>query len=269
VAKFGTAPQGIYRAQFPAFALNATAPLAAVGSAVPGVAGAVFATVSNPILGASDEVAFRATFNGTGVSTANNTGIFLYPAGGNGSLVARTGTAFAEGRVFQTLSSPVLNGAGQIAFTGSLRTGIGGVVTANASGLWEVSPEGGIQTIARVGDAAPGLAGARFASFAQIVHPDESGIAFMGTLAAGTGGITTANNTGLWSSPSPGAPPVLVVRTGDSFTVGGAAKTVSAIGIFSPAANTAGAGRGSNAFGNLAFRLTFTDKTSGIFVFSH
>jgi hypothetical protein len=142
-------------------------------------------------------------------------------------------------------------------------------VTANATGLWVASPEGAIEMVARAGDLAPGLPGARFATFAQIVYPDESGIAFIATLATGSGAITTSNNTGLWSSPAPGESPVLVVRTGDSFHVGGVAKTVSAIGIFSPAANTAGAGRGADPFGNLVFRLTFTDNTSGIFGFKH
>jgi len=267
-AKFGSAPQGVYLVRAPGFTLNGTTPLAAAGAAAPGIPGADLGTVSNPIFSASDEVAFRATFSGNGVSTGNNTGIFVFPAVGNGSLVARTGTAYAGGRVFQTLSSPVLNGAGQIAFTGTLKTGISGVVTANATGLWAVPPEGGIQTVARVGDAAPGLAGARFASFAQIAYPDEGGIAFLGTLATGPGGTTTANNTGLWSSPSPGAPPVLVVRTGDSLDIGGVAKTVSAIGIFSPSPSTAGAVRGFNSLGRLAFKLTFIDGSSGIFLHS-
>jgi hypothetical protein len=267
LAKFGSAPLGLHKVRAPGFSLNGTVPVVSVGSAVPGLPGAVFASFSNPILSQSDEVAFRGTFSGNGVSSGNNTAIFVYPSAGNGSILVRTGTADADGRVFQTLSSPVLNGAGNLAFTGTLRTGIGGVSSANATGLWVVSPGGEIETVARVGDAAPGLQDARFATFSQITYPDESGIAFVATLATGNG-TTSSNNTGLWSAPSPGEQPVLVVRTGDSLAVGGSVKTVSAIGIFSPSKNTTGAGRGFSALGNLVFRLTFTDKSSGIFSYT-
>jgi len=267
LAKFGTAPQGIYRARAYSFTLNGTAPVAAVGSAVPDVTGAVFSAISNPILSQSGEVAFKGAFTGNGVTTANNTGIFVYPSSGNGSLLVRTGVADGGGRVFQAISSPLLNGAGNLAFTGTLKTGVGGVSTANATGVWMVSPEGEISTIARAGDSAPGLSGARFAFFSQIAFPDESGVAFIATLAAGSGGVTTSNNTGLWATPAPGEEPVLVIRIGDSFSVGGVAKTVSAIGVFSASANTAGAGRSFNAFGDLILKLTFTDKSSGLFAY--
>ena len=267
LAKFGTGPQGIYKARAYSFTLNGTAPIAAVGSAVPDVAGAVFSAISNPILSQSDEVAFKGTFTGNGITTANNTGIFVYPSSGNGSLLVRTGVADDAGRVFQTISSPILNEAGNLAFTATLKTGVGGVSTANATGVWMVSPEREISTIARAGDLAPGLSGVRFASFSQIACPDEAGIAFIATLTTGTGGVTTANNTGLWVAPAPGEEPVLVIRVGDSFSVDGVAKTVSAIGVFSSSASTAGAGRSFNAYGDLIFKLTFTDKSAGLFTY--
>lgn len=267
LAKFGTGPQGIYRARAYSFTLNGTTPIAAVGSAVPDVTGAVFSAISNPILSQSDEVAFKGTFTGNGITTANNTGLFVYPSSGNGSLLLRTGVADGEGRVFQTISSPILNGAGNLVFTATLKTGVGGVSTANATGVWMVSPEGEISTVVRAGDLAPGLSGARFASFSQIACPDEAGIAFIATLATGVGGVTTSNNTGLWAAPAPGEEPVLVIRVGDSFSVGGVAKTVSAIGVFSSSANTAGAGRSFNAFGDLILKLTFTDGSSGLFAY--
>ena len=267
LAKFGTGPQGIYRARAYSFTLNGTAPIAAVGSAVPNVTGAVFSVISNPILSQSDEVAFKGTFTGNGITTANNTGLFVYPSSGNGSLLVRTGVADGEGRVFQSISSPILNGAGHLVFTATLKTGVGGVSTANATGVWMVSPLGAISTVARAGDLAPGLSGARFASFSQIACPDEAGITFIATLATGTGGVTASNNTGLWAAPAPGEEPVLVIRVGDSFSVGGVAKTVSAIGVFASSANTAGVARSLNAFGDLILKLTFTDGSSGLFTY--
>lgn len=264
-ARFGTGPLGIYMVDAFGFGFNGTAPIAAVGSPVPGVSGGLFSAISNPILSQSDEVAFRGTFTGNGVATGNNTAIFAYSANGSGRLVVRTGGADSGGRIFQTLSSPILNGAGNIAFTGTLRSGVGGVSTANATGVWTVSPDGPVAIVARAGDEAPGTGGARFATFPQISYPDEAGIAFTATLA-GTG-ITTTNNTGLWASPSPGAPVELVLRTGDSFLVGGVAKTVSTFSAYAASAATAGAGRGFNAFGDVVFLVTFSDGTRGIFKF--
>jgi hypothetical protein len=47
----------------------------------------------------------------------------------------------------------------------------------------------------------------------------------------------------------------------------GVAKTVSAIGVFSSSANTAGAARNFNAIGDLILKLTFTDGSSGLFTY--
>jgi hypothetical protein len=179
--------------------------------------------------------------------------------------MVRTGVAQSDGRIFQTISSPILNGAGNLAFTGALKTGVGGVASANATGVWTISPEGELATIARVGDAAPGLSGARFASFSQIAYPDEAGIAFTATLATGAGGVTTSNNFGFWAASEPGSSPSLIIRTGDSFVVGGVTKTISKFSVYSASAATAGARRSFNALGDVIFVLTFTDGTSGLF----
>jgi hypothetical protein len=152
-----------------------------------------------------------------------------------------------------------------LAFTGTLKAGIGGVSSSNATGIWIVSPEGVLSTVARAGDLAPGLSGAKFASFNQIVLPDEAGIAFVATLATGSGGISSSNNIGLWAAPVSGGEPVLIVRIGDSLTVGGVVKTIASFSVFSASPNTPGAGRHFNAAGDLVFRLVFTDKSSGIF----
>jgi len=264
-AKFGTGQLGVYKVNAFAFTWNGTTPVAAVGSSVPEITAGVFSAISNPILSESDEVAFKATFTGNGVTSGNNTGIFVYGADGAGQLMVRTGVAQSDGRIFQTISSPILNGAGNLAFTGALKTGVGGVASANATGVWTISPEGELATIARVGDEAPGLSGARFASFSQIAYPDEAGIAFTATLATGAGGVTTSNNLGFWAASEPGSSPSLIIRTGDSFAVGGVTKTISKFSVYSASTATAGASRSFNALGDVQFLLTFTDGTSGLF----
>jgi len=57
------------------------------------------------------------------------------------------------------------------------------------------------------------------------------------------------------------------VRKGDAFTVGSAPKTVSDIQIFNTNPSTAGASRHMNALGDLIFKITFTDGSSGLFYF--
>ncbi|MFY8268362.1 MAG: DUF7453 family protein, partial [Terrimicrobiaceae bacterium] len=69
----------------------------------------------------------------------------------------------------------------------------------------------------------------------------------------------------LWISSTPGTAPSLVVRIGDSFSVGGVARTVSSFALFSASPTTTGARRSFNSIGELVFKLTFTDGSSGIF----
>ena len=142
---------------------------------------------------------------------------------------------------------------------------MGGVSSANATGVWAISPEGELATIARVGDEAPGLSGARFASFSQVAYPDEAGIAFTATLVAGAEGVTSSNNFGFWAASDPGDSPSLIIRTGDSFAVGGQTKTISTMSVYSASTATAGARRSFNILGDVIFLLTFTDGSSGLF----
>jgi hypothetical protein len=72
---------------------------------------------------------------------------------------------------------------------------------------------------------------------------------------------------GLWAAESLGDTPELIVRKGDSFPVGSAPKTVSDIQIFNSTGTIAGAARHMNALGDLIFKITFTDGSSGLFCY--
>jgi hypothetical protein len=72
---------------------------------------------------------------------------------------------------------------------------------------------------------------------------------------------------GLWAAEAPGDTPELIVRKGDSFTVGSSPKTISDILIFNSNTETAGAARHMNTLGDLIFKITFSDGSSGIFRF--
>jgi hypothetical protein len=221
--------------------------------------------LGNPIINSAGAFAFAGTLSGNGVLTTTNSGIWLYGANGTGSQVVRTGQSAPGGGFFKTLSAPVLNSKNALAFTGTLSGN--GVTTANTTGIWSAEASGTLQQIARAGAAAPGISGAVFSAFTQVAYPDEAGVVFVGTMATGPGGITATNNTGLWAAEAPGVSPELILRKGDSFQVGSSLKTVSEILVFNQPAATAGAVRHLNAFGDLIFKITFTDGSSGIFRF--
>jgi hypothetical protein len=263
-ATFGNGSTGIYRATKSGnFTLNATSPVVSIGSAVPGVTGGNFTFFGNPIINSAGDIAFRATFSGNGVSSGNNTAIFRYSSNGTGTLVARTGVASGN-QTFQSLSSPLLNNAKDVAFTGALATG-GNVTSSNANGIWTISSNGTLTKIFRSGDSAPGLAGATFASFSQLAFPANGSIVFAATLATGSGAVSSTNNQGVWAASSTGANPKLVIRTGNSLSVGGAGKTISSFDLFSASSATEGVGRTINSDGDIILKLNFTDKSSGLF----
>jgi hypothetical protein len=263
-ATFGNGSTGIYRATKSGnFTLNATSPLVAIGSAVPGVTGGNFTTLGNPIINSAGDIAFRATFSGNGVSSGNNMGIFRYSANGTGTLVVRTGVASGN-QTFLSLSSPLINNAKDIVFTGALATG-GNVTSSNANGIWMISSNGTLTKIFRSGDSAPGVVGATLASFSQLAFPANGGTIFAATLATGSGGFSNTNNQGVWVASASGANPKLVVRTGNSLSVGGAGKTISSFDFFSASSVTDGVGRTMNSDGDMILKLNFTDKSSGLF----
>jgi hypothetical protein len=266
-ATFGNGTVGIYRVPKSGnFTLNGATPIVAVGSPVPGVTGGNFTLLGNPILNDSGDIAFKGTFSGNGVASGNNTGIFRYSSNGSGTLVARAGVAFPGNLSFQTLSAPLLNNANGIAFTGALVVG-GNVSTSNATGVWAVASNGTLTTIARTGNAVPGVDNAKFASFNQVVFPKNGGIAFTATLQSGLGGVTASNNTGLWATSSIGAQPKLVVRAGNSLAIGGNGKTISAFDIFSSASANEGVGCSVNAVGDILIKLKFTDNSAALFTY--
>jgi hypothetical protein len=230
---------------------------------VPGVTGAKFTSLGNPIINIEGDIAFKATFSGNGVSSSNNTGIFRYSSNGTGVLVARTGVSYSGGQTFQSLSSPLLNNAKDIAFTGALAMDRN-VTSSNANGIWTISSNGTLTKIFRSGDIAPEVVGAKFASFSQLAFPANGGIIFAATLATGSEGISN-NNQGVWSVSTSDDIRKLVVKTGNSLSVGGTGKIISSFDFFSASSVTDGVGRTINSYGDMILKLNFTDKCSGLF----
>jgi hypothetical protein len=152
---------------------------------------------------------------GTGFVASTNTGSVIYGEDGVGGFTPLVSSGDAApgtgGAVFSSLTAPFntprIDGDGDLIFRGTLQSG-GGVTTANDTGYW--GPSG---LIAREGDQAPGAPpGATLGSFVGVDVGDH-GIVFRTALFGG--GVTSANNTGLWQFGDDGSG-ILLAREGDA-----------------------------------------------------
>lgn len=172
-----------------------------------------FADISTgPSLNDAGASSFFATVTGGGVTSTNDSGIWLGEVGAL-TLLARTGTpapGAPAGVNYGGFFEPKpINNAGQTAFFAFL-TGTG-VTTSNNAGLWSGGP-GSLALKARTGSQAPGVADG--VNFAGLTSPALNGggkIAFRGTLAGAA--VTSANDSGIWSEGSGSV--ALVAREGN------------------------------------------------------
>lgn len=113
-------------------------------------------------------------------------------------LIALSGHEDAEGRVVTKLGTPSSPGNGEApAGSVTFQKGKAGVTKTNAGAVWDFAQG---TSLARGGEAAPGVDGATFKDF-------QSPVAGLGpngerttAFAANIRGATTANDTGLWVS---------------------------------------------------------------------
>ncbi|BBO32810.1 hypothetical protein PLANPX_2422 [Lacipirellula parvula] len=237
------------------------------GDNAPGVPASVkYEALSPPALNDAGQVAYHAVLTGSGVTVANDRAIY---AGSRTApqLVARTGDAapgMPAGVTYASLSLsllPVLNDAGQVAYTARLKGS--GVTASNDAAVYAGLP-GAPHLIAREGEPAPGTpAGITYASFLTPALNDAGQTAFLARL--GGDDLTEANSDGLFvSDPVLGG--LLIVREGDLFDVGGGdLRTIANNGIGFLAGRSDDMSTGLSNDGTLAFRLIFTDGTNGIF----
>jgi len=209
------------------------------GDAAPGTsAGVNFDLFVRIVLNGAGQTAFQGFLTGTGVDDSNRIGIFSEGGGSGLALVAREGDAapgtgagvnFSSGFLNRTF--PLLNDAGQTAFTGSLTS------TGNDSGIFLEGGGSGLALVARGGDAAPGIgAGVNFTSFPSFPVLNGAGqTAFVGNFV-GTG-VDSSNRSGVFSEGG-GSGLALVARRGDAAPGTGAGVNFGSFGR--PALNGAG-----------------------------
>ena len=158
-----------------------------------------------------------------GVTGSNDTGIWVLENGAM-ALLAREGSTAPgapSGAVYHALPARLAgNDAGDLFFTAVLRDG-NGVDTSNDGGLWARSPAtGNARTlIARQGFPATQTATeALFASFGTALVSGGGREVFTANLLVGQGGVTVANDRGLWMRAATGGIN-LVLREGDRVAV--------------------------------------------------
>ena len=197
-----------------------------------------------------------------GVSSTNNVGVFVDTAPGVLTLQLRENAAApgtGAGVVFNDFSDLVLGGGDyEFLVKGEVR-GSGVVTNVNNVGLWAQHATNGLELIAREGSEAPGVSGSSFFRLNQIALPGTSQPMFQATMKAGVGGVTTADDTGLWVVNENGVVK-LAVREGDVLDVGGTPRTVTAITALLNGTTTGGA-LGRRVFladGQLTLLLTFS-----------
>ncbi len=123
------------------------------GNEAPDSDGTVFDRLTPPVLNNLGQTAFLGSLTGDGVDFLNDTGLWSQQGDDNElSLVAREGSPApgTGGALFGSLSDPVLNSNGQVAFFDSLRGP--GVDARNDSSIWAQDLAGNLKLIARDGD---------------------------------------------------------------------------------------------------------------------
>jgi hypothetical protein len=233
-------------------------------SEVPGVPGTTFSILENVTMNNNARIAASGELTLEGaVTEANRRGIWLYD-GIDGRLVARAGSQSTSlpGAVFASFGAPLLNNSNDILVAGTLAPGAGGVTSATAEGLWKFSADGET-LLARTGvGGAPGVAGASFANFTSLAVNDAGFTAVSATLSIGAGGVTAANDEGIWLL-SEGAG-ILVAREGDTL----AGRVIEDLEFTAGSGGSDGRPLGFNSSSQLLFKATFTNGDEGLFLFT-
>ena len=162
--------------------------------------------LSEPAFNDAGQVAFHGGLSGAGVSSTDDRAVWAGGPGGPLGLAAREGDL-----------APGSGGAAYVGFEGTLVDASGGVafratLDDGGTGIY-AGPVAALQLAARDGSPAPGVPGGVFASF---IAPDlgpAGALAFHAGLASGPGGVTSADDRGVWA----GAPDALklVAREGE------------------------------------------------------
>jgi hypothetical protein len=138
----------------------------------------------------------------------------------NGALVhnAANATLIAPGTVageFRLLRKPALTSGGDLLTVSNLKSGVGGITSANDTGLWRTATSGNSTLLAREGDASPIPVTNHSQIFSRVVSSaDNNQISFTSYLVE-TAGFDSSDNTAIFAGPV-GDPFDVAAREGDA-----------------------------------------------------
>jgi len=228
------------------------------GSAAPGYSGtaAKFTSFTIPGQNGAGEVVFRGVASGPGsVTAANNTALYAEVSGSLTKLVTKGAAAPGTSGTYLSFLDPASNSAGELAYVTTIKGVAPGVTGSNNTAVYV---DGAL--VAREGHPAPDTAGGIFESFTSLALPDGPlGALFQANLVSGIGGVTTANDIGIWGQNSLGVL-TLLLREGQSLD----GKTVKNFLCLNRVAYSHTQRRTFNSSGHLIARVTFTDGTQAI-----
>ncbi|MEQ8208611.1 MAG: hypothetical protein RH917_02170 [Lacipirellulaceae bacterium] len=186
---------------------------------VPGAAQATFLTFSPQSINTLGEVSsLNLLSDGSpGVTVSNRLGIWTYDSSG-GMLIARqevSSVAGVSGAQFEAFSGSSINANGDVSFGATLRHS-GTINTTNDGGIW-LHTGGATELLAREGSGnVPGISGASFAGFQLPQLNDLGHVIVQAELMAGSGGVDSTNNQGIWRLEGSSGSSELVARVGSS-----------------------------------------------------
>ncbi len=233
-------------------------------SAVPRVelANAQVKSFNLPVLAEDGGMSFQASLvPGTGNASKTSDAVLLRrSAAGAITLVAQEASPAVNlpGTYFKSFSDTVSGTNNRVAFIGTLKAKLGGVISANDTGIWRHSAAGAMEQLAREGSPAPELTNANFIAFKSLVWTDRT--AFVATAKSTTPKLTT---TGLWAEDSDGNLK-LAFHTGKTISFPTGAKIVKSFTVLGPVLGALGQGGTANFLGGFAILVKFTDKTTGV-----
>jgi hypothetical protein len=99
---------------------------------------------------------------------------------------------------FKSFGLPVVSDDGGSSVLAKLIPNVGNTTPASDVIIAKRNAAGVISSVAQEGGEAPGIAGSSFKSFSDPVGGDGDRFGFIGTLKAKAGGVTPADDTGVW-----------------------------------------------------------------------
>ncbi|MBX7211278.1 MAG: choice-of-anchor D domain-containing protein [Verrucomicrobiaceae bacterium] len=218
---------------------GATTKVFIAGDTAPGTTGATFKNIKSPAIGSGGVITFRGLLNNDGDNAAGlkNDGIWR----GTGSTAAgytcilrrgddntnRAGLGLPVGAKVGNLWHSWLTNANHGAWKGWLDVGGDGTSSTAAGDVNAIYTDmsGTMSMLLKVGDAAPGIAGATFSGFDLPIVGGQEQLAFLGTVT-GPGITAGTNDKGVWRCAPNGGALTLVLRIGDTMNTTAGTRTI-------------------------------------------